>query len=118
MPMTTRRDFLQLAAAGAATLATGARSAGGAERKGGLKLLILGGTGFIGPHIVDSARARGFTVTLFNRGKTNPQLVPDVEKLHGDRKVDLKVLEGRRWDAVVDTSGYFPKDVRRSAGLL
>src|SRR5580704_2481153 len=59
-------------------------------------ILILGGTGFIGPHIVDAARARGHTVTLFNRGKTHPGLFPDVEKLHGDRDGHLEALVGRK----------------------
>lgn len=89
---------------------------------GGKTLLVLGGTMFLGPEVVEAARARGWTVTLFNRGKTNPQLFPDLEKLHGDRdpsKGDgLKPLEGRRWDAVVDTSGYVPRHVAASASLL
>ncbi|MFO0974385.1 MAG: NAD-dependent epimerase/dehydratase family protein [Phycisphaerae bacterium] len=83
-----------------------------------LKLLILGGTGFLGPHTVEAARARGHTLTLFNRGKTNPQLFPDIEKLHGNRDGDLKALQGRTWDAVVDNSGYVPRVVRASAELL
>lgn len=82
------------------------------------KLLILGGTGFLGPHLVDAARARGHTVTLFNRGKTRPELFPDVEKLRGDRDGDLRALRGRTWDSVIDTSGYVPRVVRASAELL
>jgi 2'-hydroxyisoflavone reductase len=81
-------------------------------------ILILGGTGFLGPHIVDVARAHGHTVTLFNRGKTRPGLFPDVEKLHGDRDGNLEALVGRRWDAVVDTSGFVPHSVRALAELL
>lgn len=81
-------------------------------------LLLLGGTGFLGPHIVEAALARGHKVTLFNRGKTAPHLFPTVEKLHGDRDGDLKALERGRWDAVVDTSGYVPRIVRASAELL
>jgi 2'-hydroxyisoflavone reductase len=81
-------------------------------------ILILGGTGFLGPHIVDYARSRGHTVTLFNRGKTRPNLFPDVEKLQGDRDGKLEALEGRTWDAVVDTSGYVPRIVKMSAELL
>lgn len=88
----------------------------------GKTLLVLGGTMFLGPEVVEAALARGWTVTLFNRGKTNPGLFPDLEKLHGDRdpaKGDgLKALEGRRWDAVVDTSGYVPRHVAASASLL
>lgn len=88
-----------------------------------LKLLILGGTAFLGPELVAAAQARGHTLTLFNRGKTRPNLFPDLEKLQGDRdpkKGDgLKALEGdRRWDAVIDTSGYYPRMVRASADLL
>ncbi len=83
-----------------------------------MKILILGGTKFLGPQIVDAARARGHTVTLFNRGQTDAELFPELEKLHGDRDGDLKALEGRAWDAVVDTSGYVPRIVRASAELL
>jgi 2'-hydroxyisoflavone reductase len=81
-------------------------------------ILVLGGTGFIGPHIVSSALARGHKVTLFNRGKTHPGLFPDVEKLHGDRDGHLEALAGRTWDAVVDPSGYVPRLVKASAELL
>ena len=83
-----------------------------------MRILILGGTGFIGPHEVRYARRRGHTLTLFNRGKTNPQLFPDVEKLRGDRDNDLKSLEGREWDVVIDNSASIPRWVRQSAGLL
>jgi len=93
-----------------------------AASDGGKSLLVLGGTMFLGPEVVEAALARGWKVTLFNRGKTNPQLFPDLEKLHGDRdpsKGDgLKALAGRRWDAVVDTSGYVPRHVLASASLL
>jgi 2'-hydroxyisoflavone reductase len=91
------------------------------ERKPGqpLHILVLGGTGFLGPHFVEAALAKGHTLTLFNRGKTNPHLFPELEKLHGDRKTgDLAVLEGRVFDAVVDNSGYLPKNVTQSAELL
>jgi 2'-hydroxyisoflavone reductase len=90
----------------------------GATSAGGKTLLILGGTKFLGPEIVEAAKTAGYKVTLFNRGKTNPQMFPDLEKLHGDRNGDLKALEGRKWDAVVDTSGYIPRHVRDSAMLL
>jgi len=83
-----------------------------------LKILILGGTAFLGPQIVEAAQARGHVLTLFNRGKTNPGLFPDLEKLHGDRDGDLKSLEGRTWDAAIDTSGYVPRIVSMSATLL
>jgi 2'-hydroxyisoflavone reductase len=83
-----------------------------------MKLLILGGTIFLGRHLAEAARARGHAVTLFNRGQHNPDLFPDVEKLRGNRDGDLAALQGRRWDAVVDTCGYVPRVVRASAELL
>ncbi len=79
---------------------------------------MLGGTHFIGPHIVAAARAHGHTLTLFNRGKTNPALFPDLEQIHGDRNGDLAGLRGRTWDAVIDTSGQLPRQVAASATLL
>src|SRR5688572_2518496 len=82
------------------------------------RILILGGTGFLGPKVVESALAGGHTVTLFNRGKTHPELFPELEKLRGDRDDDLDALRGREWDAVVDTSGYVPRHVRGPAELL
>jgi 2'-hydroxyisoflavone reductase len=81
-------------------------------------ILVLGGTGFLGPHVVTAALARGHAVTLFNRGKTHAELFPGVEKLHGDRDGHLEALAGRSWDAVVDPSGYVPRIVRASAELL
>lgn len=85
---------------------------------GPTKVLILGGTGFLGPALVEASQALGAEVTLFNRGKTNPHLFPELEKLRGDRNDDLSSLKGRRWDWVLDTSGYFPRQVEASAGLL
>lgn len=82
------------------------------------KILILGGTAFLGPALVAAARARGHTLTLFNRGKTNPGRFPDLEQLHGDRDGHLEALAGRKWDAVIDDSGYVPRIVRDSAVLL
>jgi len=139
MPI-TRRDFIRgaagagaLAAAGmawgrrAAAQAAGAAAAqdqaSAADRASRpLALLILGGTAFLGPELVEAARARGHTLTLFNRGKTNPGLFPDIETLLGDRdplkEPGLKALEGRKWDAVIDTSGYVPRVVKASAELL
>lgn len=84
----------------------------------GLRLLVLGGTDFLGRHVTDAALARGFTVTLFNRGRTNPDLFPKAEKLRGDRAGRLEALRGRSWDTVVDTSGYLPDQVAGSGGLL
>ncbi|MDQ3804699.1 MAG: SDR family oxidoreductase [Acidobacteriota bacterium] len=83
-----------------------------------MKLLILGGTLFLGRHLVEAALARGHEVTLFNRGQRNPELFPGAEKLRGDRGGNLDALRGRSWDAVVDTSGYVPRLVRDSAELL
>ena len=83
-----------------------------------MRVLILGGTRFLGRAIVEAALARGHEPTLFNRGETNPDLFPGVEKLHGDRTADLSALEGRSWDAVIDVAGYVPAVVRASAGLL
>lgn len=83
-----------------------------------LRILVLGGTGFIGPHIVRRALSRGHTVSIFNRGKTNPHLFPNVEKLIGDRDDDLESLKGHDWDAVIDDSASIPRWVRQSAGLL
>jgi nucleoside-diphosphate-sugar epimerase len=83
-----------------------------------MRLLIIGGTVFLGRHIVEAALARGHELTLFNRGQHNPELFPEVEKLRGDRDGNLVALEGRTWDAVIDTSGYVPRVVRQSAELL
>ena len=83
-----------------------------------MKLLVLGGTKFLGRHAVEAALAEGHEVTIFTRGRTNPELFPDVEHLHGDRDGELGALEGRTWDGAVDTSGYVPRVVRYSAELL
>lgn len=83
-----------------------------------MNILILGGTKFLGRHLVDAARARQHEVTLFNRGLTNPNLFPELEILIGDRDSDLAPLKGRRWDAVIDPSGVIPRVVKSSAMLL
>ncbi len=83
-----------------------------------MKLLVLGGTKFLGRHAVDAALAGGHNVTIFTRGQTNPELFPGVERLRGDRDGDLDALRGGSWDGVVDTSGYVPRIVRQSAELL
>lgn len=83
-----------------------------------MDILIIGGTVFLGRALVEAAHAAGHTVTLFNRGKTNPTLFTDVEQIHGDRATDLDRLAGRTWDAVIDTSGYIPRIVRLSARAL
>jgi 2'-hydroxyisoflavone reductase len=83
-----------------------------------MKLLILGGTRFLGRALVDEALAAGHELTLFNRGQSNPGLYPAVEQLHGDRDGGLDILSGRRWDAVIDTCGYAPRVVRAAADFL
>ena len=83
-----------------------------------MRILVLGGTKFLGRAFVDAALARGHEVTLFNRGETNPELFPEVERVRGDRGGDLSALAGRVFDAVVDPSGYVPATVRASAELL
>ena len=83
-----------------------------------MRLLILGGTRFVGRHIVEAARDRGYEITLFNRGETNPGLFEDVEQVHGDRDGGLEGLESGSWDVAVDVSGYAPRVVRQSAELL
>jgi 2'-hydroxyisoflavone reductase len=121
----SRRDLLRAAAIGVVAASAFPRIAAGtggepegAASRGGKTLLVLGGTSFLGPRVVEAAKARGYTVTLFNRGKTNPGMFPDLEQIHGDRNVSLAPLEGRTWDLVVDTSAYYPRQVRMSAGLL
>jgi 2'-hydroxyisoflavone reductase len=129
MAMWTRRELIKAvgaASAAAAVLPANATATVGPEDRWdvfpeahrALRILFIGGTGFIGPHMVRRAQARGHSVTLFNRGRTNPHLFPDVEKLVGDRDGGLDVLRGGSWDAVIDTSGYIPRVVRDSAELL
>jgi 2'-hydroxyisoflavone reductase len=113
--MRSRRDFLRNATI-AAAIAPLADVFGASPKK--LSILIMGGTGFLGPHIVETATKRGHTLTLFNRGKTHPGLFPNIEQLHGDRKTDLSALKDRKWDVVIDTSAYIPGDVTRSTRLL
>ena len=121
----SRRQFLQwstaaaLASTGLDLAATPAKST---PKTGKLKILILGGTGFLGPATIEVAQARGHQVTMFNRGKTRPELFPGVEKLHGDRDPKkgegLQALEKGTWDAVIDNSAYYPRMVTASASLL
>lgn len=130
----SRRSFLRvsLGATGAFGLvalsagrgaANSERAPAGARRgRAGLRILILGGTRFLGPHQVHYALERGHRVTIFNRGRTVPPfyepLFDRVEKLRGDRNDDLTALEGREWDAVLDNSASIPRWVRQSASLL
>ena len=125
-----RRDFL-LASAGlglgavthAASRSAATAPAGAARaafpRGDGKRLLVLGGTAFLGPHIVQNALDAGWQVTLFNRGKTNPKLFPNLELLVGDRNVGHDALKGGgEWDAAVDTSGYLPQHVLEACEIL
>ena len=126
--MTTRRDFLKISAAAAGALGLGAGDPHGggrpvprADRR--LKILFLGGTGFIGPHQVQYALDRGHEVTIFNRGRRSGLFGDDVEELIGNR--DTTIDEGldplrgdRRWDVVIDNSGYVPRHVRDAVELL
>jgi len=119
---TSRRGFLQTTAVAAVGLGLGARAHAAlspvATAQSQLKILVLGGTGFIGPHLVQHLLDRGHTVTMFNRGRTNTHLFPSVEKLIGDRSNDLESLRGRTWDVVIDNSASYPTWVRLSAQLL
>jgi 2'-hydroxyisoflavone reductase len=109
-----RREALKVA--GSIALAGAAGSAFAKVKP--LKVLILGGTGFIGPHFVRVLGEGGHTVTLFNRGKRDPEAKQGVEQLIGDRNGNLKSLEGRDWDVVIDNSCYTPKQVQDSTDLL
>lgn len=136
MPL-DRRTFLHSAALAGGALALGARDAhatphaapgtspiggnAGASRSGApLRILILGGTGFIGPEQVTYAIERGHTLTLFNRGRTNPSLFPNVEKLQGDRNAagGLEALKGRTWDVVIDNPTGKPQWIVDAAAVL
>ena len=115
---TSRRSFIRSASTiGALAAMPGSVLAEGMARKP-LDILVLGGTGFIGPHEINYARSRGHIITMFNRGKTAPGMFPDVETLIGDRDDQLDSLKGRDWDAVIDNSGFFPRHARLSAELL
>ncbi|MBM4062414.1 MAG: NAD-dependent epimerase/dehydratase family protein [Planctomycetes bacterium] len=134
-PGSTRRSFLATSSAALAAAALQRPAVAAARppaRSGKQKILVLGGTTFLGPATVEAALAKGHEITLFNRGKTNPGLFPEVEKLHGQRRrprpdkpndarnppQDLKALEGRTWDAVVDTSAYFTGEVEDVCKVL
>ena len=83
-----------------------------------MNILIIGGTRFVGRHLVEAAQERGHEITLFNRGQTNPGVFPEIETIRGNRETDLDKLAGRHWDAVIDTCGYYPRIVRLSAEAL
>src|SRR5919202_961023 len=83
-----------------------------------MDVLLLGGPLFVGRHLIDALVAAGHRVTMFNRGQTNTDAYPEIERLVGDRRSDVAALKGRSWDAAIDTSAYFPADVRRSMDVL
>ena len=118
--MPTRRDFLKSGAVAAFLAACHSRAPGRepAPARRPLDILILGGTGFIGPYQVRYAVARGHKVSIFTRGRRQADLPASVEHLEGDRDGKLGALAGRRWDAVIDNSATNPDWVRQSAGLL
>ncbi|MFO1457046.1 MAG: NAD-dependent epimerase/dehydratase family protein [Steroidobacteraceae bacterium] len=83
-----------------------------------LKILVLGGTRFIGLHMAEAALRRGHVLTFFNRGRTHTDRFPEIERIKGDRNSDVAGLANRRWDAVIDNSGYFPRQVTLAGGVL
>ena len=119
-----RRRFLKTSLLGGVAVAAGCTPEALTEQQQApqpitpLKILVLGGTGFIGPHMVREALRRGHEVSLFNRGRTNNELFPDLELFKGDRNNGLQSLEGGKWYVVVDNSGYVPRQVEDSARLL
>ncbi|MFX3623739.1 MAG: SDR family oxidoreductase [Ectobacillus sp.] len=82
-----------------------------------MKILVLGGTRFLGRHIVQEALRRGHAVTIFNRGNSH-EIFPEVELLLGDRDGTLDALKGRKWDAVFDTCGFVPRTIAKAAAVL
>ncbi len=121
--MPSRREFL-VSAAGAALSVPALSGAASAltPKSPSPRWLIIGGTSFVGPAIVEEAQRRGVHITLFNRGKTNPGLFPDIEKIHGDRNADVPTLTSlfadKNFDSVIDTSGYFPRQIRNLTAAL
>jgi 2'-hydroxyisoflavone reductase len=110
-----RRTLLSLAAASAFAQITPAWAA---KKPKPMRILILGGTRFIGLHMTALALERGHTLTFFNRGKTHTDRYPDIERIKGDRNGEIDGLKRREWDAVIDNSGYVPRHVKLSAELL
>lgn len=118
--MISRRDLLKRSAAAAAITGISPLIARLAAQSTSapLDILVLGGTGFIGPHLVRHAVARGHRVTIFTRGRRTADLPESVTRLQGDRNGQLQALEGKRWDAVIDDSATNPEWVRQSTALL
>lgn len=117
-----RRDAMKAGVATACALATSADTSLAEEtpptQAPPQRVLILGGTGFIGPHFVEALQAAGHELTLFNRGKSKPGLFTNIKTLTGDRNGDVEALKNGEWDAVIDNSGYLPKHVKLTAELL
>ena len=124
----SRREFMIKSGAAAAALGLG-MSCGNTlktkktkKAKKSLKILILGGTAFTGPHLIKYAMDRGHSISVFNRGKTkatvHKELFNKVEKLVGDRNDNLEALKGRQWDAVIDNYAVYPRWVRQTADIL
>lgn len=109
-----RRDVLKLTSAAALAALVNPVSA----KEKSLRILILGGTGFIGPHFVRVLSEAGHKISLFNRGKRDPSVHPGIEQLLGDRNGPVDSLKGHDWDVVIDNSGYLPKQVRLAAEVL
>src|SRR5687768_14927574 len=125
MKKRTRRDFVKTTAAAGASLALGTRAAAARppveKASAPLKILILGGTGFTGPHQVNYAVSRGHTVTVFNRGQRQADIPSSVEQLRGDRNTPTGVdsLKGNRtWDVVIDVPTTLPRWVRDAGQVL
>jgi 2'-hydroxyisoflavone reductase len=114
--VTDRREFLKSAAVMGGALITGLRPAAAAPQP--IRMLVLGGTGFIGPHLVRHAVSRGHDVTIFTRGRRQADLPPGVTRLIGDRNGQLEALAGGTWDAVIDDSATNPEWVRQSTAML
>jgi 2'-hydroxyisoflavone reductase len=83
-----------------------------------MRILVVGGTQFVGRHIVSTALGRGHDITLFHRGVTGDDLFPEATHLHGDRNDDLRPLDEGMWDVTIDASAYFPRQVRSLADAL
>ena len=124
----TRRDFVRTTGVVGTGLALGANTACTGEHIGDsgqgesprlpLRILILGGTGFIGPHMVSYAVERGHSVSIFTRGQREIDLPESVERLQGDRNDDHDALEGRVWDVVLDNNAQDYRWVQKSTELL
>ena len=120
--MLSRRTFLKTSGLAGGALLVGRTALGSqpvdARRGAPQRVLVLGGTGFIGPHLVRGLVARGHAVTIFTRGRRDADLPASVVRLTGDRNGDLRSLEGKAWDAVIDDSATNPDWVRQSTALL